>query len=484
MTALQGTVGGRSRNSLLGATLCVGLAVVIASLSSADPGLVGLFITVAVLFVACFLPAVVGAVRGNLDYFEIVHLFGFIYFLNFGAAALWVTFDPSLAYDIHIVPYIPRAAFYALLGYLAFLAGYYGPWTKRLGKGPGRVHLAPRGTMFMVAVGGIGLVGYVVWAEVFRARYAGGSALTGLTSLLGQVAFFFVIVWGLTHLMLFSGKLAKTQKLVYLAFLLPAAVMIARANVSRKQLLLTLVLVPAVAFWYSRRRVPWVPLLVLFLIFVFIVFPIYNTVRFFDWDQSLDARLTQTFDRMRDWDRGEYMDQSVGSFQSRLALINSMAIVLRDVPRWEPYLQGESWVMAPAIILVPRILWPDKPELGIGLEFGQKFRVVNPQDNLTSIAPSLPGELYWEFDLPGILIGMGLIGFILRWVYARFCATSPVVSLDRSIYIYLLMRLMVIEGALLASSAFIIKNLLVLLILRWGCAKLGWLRPVEAPEAS
>ena len=44
-------------------------------------------------------------------------------------SALWAVADPyKVAYDSYLVPYIPTAAFYCLLGYVAMLMGYYGPW--------------------------------------------------------------------------------------------------------------------------------------------------------------------------------------------------------------------------------------------------------------------------------------------------------------------------------------------------------------------
>ncbi len=470
----------RSRNSLLAATLSVVAALLLLAISRVEPTMLGLYITVAVMAVACFLPAWIGFIRGNLDYFEFIHPFGLIYFLNFGAGSIWVMHDPGIAYDIHLLPYIPKAAFYALLGYLAFLAGYYGPLSGKLGGDRKRQHWIPKGPQFFVALGGIGLLGFLVWAEVFRSRYVGASALSGLTSLLGQLSFLFILAWGLINLIILSGKATRSQKYAYFAFMIPATMLIAQAYVSRKQTTITLVLVPLVAFWYARRKVPWAFLIALFLILVFVLFPLYNAVRFQDWSLSVGERLSETFDTMQNWDGDEYMDRSVGSLQSRLALVNSLAVVLRDVGRWVPYQKGESYLMAPAIILIPRIVWPDKPELSIGLEFGYRFRVVHATDTLTSIAPSLPGELYWEADLPGILIGMALIGLGTRWFYRRFAYGTPTMSLDRGIYILLLMRTMVIEGALLAEFAGMIKVLLLLALLKWGCRKMGWLQPARA----
>ena len=456
-------------------------AVATASLSGSKLAGISLYLTVAALFVVCFLPAWLAFVRKRIDYFELIHLFGFIYFLNFGAASIWVLQNPDYAYDIHLLPYVPQAAFYALLGYLAFLAGYYGPWTRGFFAAKDRTYLTARGPWALVLLGGIGMLGLMTWANVFRVRQMGGSAFTGITSFLGQLSFLFFLIWALANLLTMSGRASKRQKWAYWLFMIPAAAIIAQAYVSRKQLLVTLLLMPLVTYWYARRRFPWTWVISLFLIFVFVIFPIYNTVRYYDWTKSTDERLAMTIDSMRGWDTDEYLDRSLGSFQSRLALINSMAIVIQEVPRSVPYGGGKNYYMAPAIVFIPRFIWPDKPTLGsIGWEFGREFRIVGVQDELTSVAPSLPGELYWEFDLPGVLIGMALIGFGCRWIYVRFCATTPVISIDRALYIMLLMQLMVIEGAILSELVGLVRIFALLLIIKWALRKIGWLQPVPA----
>jgi hypothetical protein len=187
---------------------------------------------------------------------------------------------------------------------------------------------------------------------------------------------------------------------------------------------------------------------------------------------------------MSRWDRGTYLDRSIGTFASRMALVNSFAVVLRDVGRWVPYRDWRPLTLAPAILLIPRALWPDKPVLNVGREFGHDFRVVNSRDLDTSIAPSLPGELYWYFDLPGVIVGMFLIGMALRWYYNVYGAggagTSPI---HLAIYMALLPKILTIEGGIVYSIIGLFKVLIVLALLRWICARVGAVRR-EAPRPS
>jgi hypothetical protein len=59
---------------------------------------------------------------------------------------------------------------------------------------------------------------------------------------------------------------------------------------------------------------------------------------------------------------------------------------------------------------VPRIIWSDKPTVATGRVVNKEFRVTEADFWDTYISPSIPGELYWNFGWPGILVGMALIG--------------------------------------------------------------------------
>jgi hypothetical protein len=59
---------------------------------------------------------------------------------------------------------------------------------------------------------------------------------------------------------------------------------------------------------------------------------------------------------------------------------------------------------------VPRIIWSDKPDVATGRMVNKEFRVSEADFWDTYISPSIPGELYWNFGWPGVLIGMAVIG--------------------------------------------------------------------------
>jgi hypothetical protein len=59
---------------------------------------------------------------------------------------------------------------------------------------------------------------------------------------------------------------------------------------------------------------------------------------------------------------------------------------------------------------VPKIVWSDKPSLATGRVVNKEFHVTEADFSDTYISPSIPGELYWNFGWPGVLVGMAIIG--------------------------------------------------------------------------
>lgn len=66
--------------------------------------------------------------------------------------------------------------------------------------------------------------------------------------------------------------------------------------------------------------------------------------------------------------------------------------------------------------LVPRFLGGERPEQSIGHAVGRKYGVINLEDDVTNVAPSIMGEMYWNFGGLGVICGMMLLGLIAAWV--------------------------------------------------------------------
>ncbi len=121
----------------------------------------------------------------------------------------------------------------------------------------------------------------------------------------------------------------------------------------------------------------------------------------------------------------------------------------------------------------------------MGRDFGVKFRVVNVFDERTRIAVTVPGELYWNFDLPGILIGMALWGVAIRLVYRRYASSAGLDPVRRAIYMLLLIQFIHFGGGLAGQSVGLIRTLILLEVFCWAGRRLGLIRtvPVESVRA-
>lgn len=103
-----------------------------------------------------------------------------------------------------------------------------------------------------------------------------------------------------------------------------------------------------------------------------------------------------------------------------------------------------TWVVAP----VPRELWPQKPPVNIGKFLGPELF---GSSSGSGVPPGIVAELYMNFGLAGVLVGLLGFGALLRLVYAslRPFLASPAVVL---IYALLSTRLAIDVVSLSASG--------------------------------
>ena len=114
---------------------------------------------------------------------------------------------------------------------------------------------------------------------------------------------------------------------------------------------------------------------------------------------------------------------------SRLDLLQVMAIVMSlDAAQADRVRTDERWWMLPFYPFVPRFLWPKKPVLNSGV----RLSLVLGSTKETSTALSYPGDLYMDYGLPGILVGMFVLG-----VVGQMLANTVVGSFEkRSLFFY------------------------------------------------
>jgi oligosaccharide repeat unit polymerase len=82
--------------------------------------------------------------------------------------------------------------------------------------------------------------------------------------------------------------------------------------------------------------------------------------------------------------------------------------LLNNIPERGPYLYGESYAKI-FFWLVPRRFWPQKP-VSIDVLYARQFF-----PNLMLSRPTLMvGELYWNFSWIGVIVGMYVVGYLIK----------------------------------------------------------------------
>ncbi len=159
--------------------------------------------------------------------------------------------------------------------------------------------------------------------------------------------------------------------------------------------------------------------------------------RYSQWFQASWTIMTATEETTNSlWEQQQrQIKQPVKSGQSLLLRVNNLQNILyvidqMDADAVEP-LRGQTYTMIPAL-LIPRILWPDKPrshegQVLLNVHFG---RQTLDSTFVTYIAWGLLAEAYGNF---GPLMGSLAVGFALGWLFGlleKKSSSKPLLSLE------------------------------------------------------
>lgn len=112
--------------------------------------------------------------------------------------------------------------------------------------------------------------------------------------------------------------------------------------------------------------------------------------------------------------------ESIRAFSTRMFDPTPVGYIYQHVDQ-TGHLQGASLNYL-KYAFVPRLLWPDKPSVTRGAWFTSYLGFsADEESSTTSTGISATGELYWNFGLPGVLLGMFGIGagYGMLWALAR-----------------------------------------------------------------
>lgn len=116
---------------------------------------------------------------------------------------------------------------------------------------------------------------------------------------------------------------------------------------------------------------------------------------------------------------GADLDRVYSSLEAaaqRMDLISVFSYVVEKTPDGIPYWGGQSYT---AILwkVVPRMLCPDKPLEFMGQSFGHRYSLIGPADFTTSVNFPQLIEMYVNFGIVGVAVGMFMLGLLYRVLY-------------------------------------------------------------------
>jgi hypothetical protein len=308
--------------------------------------------------------------------------------------------------------YITLALGYSLVGLYCMFAGYYGPAKWLFGP------ILPR---FNLQWRDMRVVKPIALTLGFGGLFA-SHAVEYLPESLAQIGVFaadlsMVGICTLVALHL-AGKLDWITAAFLWGFLIPIRIAIGLGTGSAASGLIVGIAV-AMMFASVRRSIPW-KMMALGTVALFILRPAEAPYRIATWGGRLsDASLiekAQVFGEIvyRITLGGAVPPQVLIDIASmRLAQFTVFGEVIADTPAMVPFWEGESYY--PILFKpIPRFIMPDKPEEVSGGWFGHRYGLITPENTTTSINLPQLVELYGNFGLVGVIVGMFIFGLVYR----------------------------------------------------------------------
>jgi len=415
--------------------------------------------------------------KGEFDWFEPAVFIAIVYLVFFGLAGLRYVMDPTLLHPFLQADqrWLTLALFFVLLGVGAFWAGYYGrlgPALHRLTLRPAREQARARASIRSGAVVGLYALGLVARLLMLRAglygylrdpdSYASVSYAEFSVRLEAFCGYALVLAW----LDSYSHPGHKRRR--WFAWGLLVSEMFWGFFSGMKMYVILPLLFVAMIHTYKRARLPLrhVAAAVALVVLIYPVNTIYRQlVRGGELEIRSPTDMVSSSPRLLEEvllnfdDPNMYVETGYQAALGRASLIQNYAMLLKYLDRTGDYWHGRYLWMLPALIVVPRAVWPDKPVANIGNWFAVNVWGQDPHIQ-SSIAITYPGDLHLQFGWPSLLLGMFLTGVAFRWLYERYA--RPCSDYSIFFYIFLFYHLGGHEADLTFKVAGTVRILLIL----------------------
>lgn len=228
-----------------------------------------------------------------------------------------------------------------------------------------------------------------------------------------------VVGLGLFYVLQRQGSLPQWQTAILMAIAIPA--ILAGLVVQRLMTpILLLVVLAVVLETWMKEHIPWKTVMATAVVAILA----YPVLYFFRADPIVNADAYKVVARAIDSVRYAYVGPAENVKYMGLARRTSHMLVLSKVvektPTQVPFWGGETY--KPLLTsIVPRVLWPGKPEERVGAQFAVRYDYQYPGDQNSLNLPWLT-EMYVNFGWPGVVVGMSLVGIFIAFLERFFCS--------------------------------------------------------------
>jgi hypothetical protein len=444
-------------------------------------GLLGFYAVTSAVFVVARIR------RGRLQLFEIPVFMTAMYFFQFGLVPLRNFIDPKQV-DVNLSANgdeLVQALAYVILGMMAFWMGC--EQTVRTGgarifPGPGAQSVVPKSRKAGVLLGfgalyAVGFLTKVYLLENHLYAYVGSSDLyyANLASMqvLNYVSQFGTLALIIATIERYRRRHDPLWRTLFIAVLI-SEVFWGLISGMKGQVLQNFIVVALVSSFVLRRlNLRW--LLALFFALV-LFYPFSNAYRSLVRGGGVEvtsfggaAEAGQlAYSRMGDTGStaGDIWREGMDNTLQRLDLLTNVAQVLSLGSRADMVKGDIHWWMLPFYPFVPRFLWPSKPILDETAWFTVAL-TGGHGDAATigsSTAVTYPGDLYLQFGLLGIPVGMFVLGLFLQWI--TNLVSGPVEPRDLFVYVSVFLYVFWLETDVFSVWTSLIKLLATLYVLR------------------
>ncbi|MBT9175134.1 MAG: hypothetical protein DDT22_00808 [candidate division WS2 bacterium] len=393
------------------------LVLVIIGLNVFAPGEPTIFqrLLASLILVLGFVPAFT-YIKRNESGIPFLPLLGVIYSIYY-ALPIFTLEEYAIKFTALPQASLEKALLLATLGFLMLLLSYYKLPGKSIGRHLPRISIYwnPQKAKFWAII----LCFFGLLINYLSLIVQVPTQFTAVILFLSQLS---IVGMGVLFILQLHGNLNWAGKLLLWAVFLPIIILFKLGTGSIAQILFIIIFL-SLTYWHFRRKIPWKTAVGGALLFIALL-SVRGEFRELTWG-GVYAEISPIEKGML-FSELVFTERELYTIGFELALtriahnILTFGHVVDLTPETVPYWMGKTYLTL-LWTPIPRVIFPWKPEKTLGQEFGHRYGFLNPFDLTTSYNLPQLVEMYANFGVIGVIIGMFLVGIIYRALYEMLC---------------------------------------------------------------